>query len=121
MKNHVTFLGTAYIAFYALGVVVAAVIFFVFWGSGVLSGDEEAIFILNTIGSIITYFLVITALPGIIAGIGLLKLYPWARMLALVLGFVQLLNIPFGTVLGIYTLWVLMKDETVALFNQVNP
>jgi hypothetical protein len=28
---------------------------------------------------------------------------------------------PFGTALGIYTLWVLFKDETARLFDRTKP
>jgi len=45
---------------------------------------------------------------GIVAGWGLLSFQPWARMLAIVLGCFALISIPFGTALGIYTLWVLL-------------
>ncbi len=48
------------------------------------------------------------AAAGFIAGWGLLQREPWARILALILGFISLFNIPFGTALGIYTLWVLL-------------
>lgn len=41
---------------------------------------------------------------------GLLERRPWARILALVLGFLALLRFPFGTALGIYTLWVLLPE-----------
>jgi zinc-ribbon domain/Predicted membrane protein (DUF2127) len=44
----------------------------------------------------------------LIVGWGLLDRRPWARILALVLGFLALLRFPFGTALGIYTLWVLL-------------
>ncbi len=37
---------------------------------------------------------------------------PWARMFGLVLGFLVLLRIPFGTALGIYTIWVLMPESS---------
>jgi len=49
---------------------------------------------------------------GIIAGWGLLERQPWARMLAIVLGFISLLEMPFGTALGIYTLWVLLPAQS---------
>jgi hypothetical protein len=45
---------------------------------------------------------------GIAAGWGLLERQPWARILAIALGFVNLVDMPFGTALGIYTLWVLL-------------
>ena len=37
---------------------------------------------------------------------------PWARMLAIVLGVLNLFDLPFGTALGIYTLWVLLPAES---------
>jgi hypothetical protein len=50
---------------------------------------------------------------GFIAGWGLLNRQPWARMLAIVLGVVSLFfHIPFGTALGVYTLWVLLPADS---------
>jgi len=61
--------------------------------------------------------LLILSLPGIIAGVGLLKFRPWARIVAIILGALHLLSFPFGTALGVYTLIVLLNPETVALFE----
>ncbi|HKV41050.1 MAG TPA: zinc ribbon domain-containing protein [Blastocatellia bacterium] len=55
-------------------------------------------------------FLSLTAAAGILAGWGLLDRRPWARMLAIVLGCLALIAFPFGTALGIYTLWVLVPE-----------
>ena len=41
---------------------------------------------------------------------GLLERQPWARMLGIVLGILALIRFPFGTALGIYTLWVLAPE-----------
>jgi hypothetical protein len=57
---------------------------------------------------------------GLLAGWGLLEGQPWARMLAIVLGFISLLDIPFGTALGIYTLWVLMPAQSEAEYRQLS-
>ena len=54
-------------------------------------------------------FLLIISAPGIIGGFGILKKYSWARVLVLILGALNLLNIPFGTILGVYTFWVLFE------------
>ena len=53
-------------------------------------------------------FLLVKALAGFAAGWGLLERETWARPLTLILGFLSLLNLPLGTALGIYTIWVLM-------------
>jgi len=50
------------------------------------------------------------AIAGLIAGWGLMSRSPWARMLAIVLGCISLIHFPFGTALGIYTLWVLVPE-----------
>jgi hypothetical protein len=49
---------------------------------------------------------------GIAAGWGLLAQQPWARMLTIIFGAFSLVDIPFGTALGIYTLWVLLPAES---------
>jgi hypothetical protein len=49
-------------------------------------------------------------LLGLATGWGLLTWQPWARMAAIVLGCIGLLEVPFGTALGIYTLWALLPD-----------
>ena len=63
--------------------------------------------------SIIAILLLAKAALGFIAGWGLLQHEGWARILALVLGFVSLFtNIPFGTALGVYTMWVLLPSDS---------
>ena len=49
---------------------------------------------------------------GFFAGWGLLHREPYARVLALVLAFISLFNIPFGTAVGVYTMWVLLPQES---------
>ena len=49
---------------------------------------------------------------GFFAGWGLLHREPWARVVALVLSFVSLFNIPFGAAIGVYTMWVLLPGAS---------
>jgi len=44
-------------------------------------------------------------------GLPLRRRRPWSRVLALTLGAVDLLLLPYGTALGCYTLWVLLHEE----------
>jgi len=50
---------------------------------------------------------------GFAAGWGLLQRETWARTLALILAFIALfLNIPLGTAMGVYTMWVLLPSSS---------
>jgi hypothetical protein len=63
--------------------------------------------------SAIAVLLLAKAAVGFIAAYGLLQRERWARVLVLVMAFVSLFtNIPFGTALGIYTMWVLLPAES---------
>jgi hypothetical protein len=57
---------------------------------------------------------------GVIAGVGLLMRKAWARMFAIVLGILGLIDMPFGTALGIYTLWVLLPAESETEYRQMS-
>lgn len=117
MEKHVNLLGILYIAFNGLGLIIAFIVFWALVGPGLICGDSEAFAILSIIALSVCTLILVVSIPGIIGGIALLKWKSWARILVLVLGFLNLIDIPFGTALGIYTIWVLMKDETIALFE----
>ena len=67
--------------------------------------------------ALVFMFVALLAIPGLIAGYGLLKFRPWARMLTIVLAVFELIRFPFGTILGIYSLWVLLSSEGAAQFQ----
>jgi phage shock protein PspC (stress-responsive transcriptional regulator) len=117
MEEHVRILGILYIALSALGIIAAAIVFVILVGSGMITGDEEVIFITRIVGIGVAGLLLLFSLPGLFAGLGLLKYESWARILALVLGFINLINIPFGTMLGVYSIWVLTNKEIQELFH----
>jgi hypothetical protein len=57
----------------------------------------------------------------IAGGIGLLSCKPWARILTLIMAALGLLNIPIGTLKGVYIIWALVQTETVSLFDKGCP
>ena len=116
MDKHVTVVGSLHIGYSALGILAGLVLFVLLVGIGFLADDQEALNILTLIASVVGVFLVVTAIPGIIGGIGLLKRQAWARILLLILSVFDLFAIPIGTALGVYTIWVLLQDETEQLF-----
>src|SRR5579863_7370516 len=54
---------------------------------------------------------------GFFAGWGLMQREGWARIVALVLSFISLFNIPFGTAIGVYTMWVLLPGHSQQEYN----
>lgn len=67
----------------------------------------------------IGFLLLAIGAVGFLVGWGLMDRQPWARMAAVVLGFLSLLEFPFGTALGIYTLWVLMPAQSEMEYRQM--
>ena len=65
------------------------------------------------------FMVAIFAVLEFIVGWGLLDRRPWARICALVLAFLALLRFPFGTALGIYTLWVLLPSTSEHEYAQL--
>ena len=124
MQTHVKVLGVLFIVFGALGVLGALGIMAIFGGAAGIVGSaadgEEAMVaipIIGLTGSFLMIFLLAVSLPGLIAGFGLLSFKSWARILGIVLCAINLINFPFGTILGAYGLWVLLSNETERLFE----
>ncbi|MBA7682939.1 hypothetical protein ES703_91295 [subsurface metagenome] len=116
MEKHITIVAVLSIFFSTLGILVGIITFVAIVGGGLISGDLEAMSITGIVGTCIALFFFITSVPGLIAGIGLLKRKGWARILALILAIPNLMNIPIGTAIGIYVIWVLLNEETAKLF-----
>lgn len=53
----------------------------------------------------------------VVVGVPLRRRRGWARIMALMLGSIDLLLLPYGTALGVYALWVLLSERGKALFE----
>ncbi len=62
-----------------------------------------------------------TALPSLLGGIFVRRYHAWARTLLIITSALNMLNPPFGTLLGSYGLWVLMSPEVEPLFDDTPP
>lgn len=110
MDKHLNLLGILYIVlgvFHIFSILIGAIFLF---GFGYLGGFMDFGFV-KVIIAFVFGFIVLVALLGIVGGIGLLKGQSWAKGLVLVLGFILLINVPLGTLLGIYTIWVLLLQD----------
>jgi hypothetical protein len=121
MEGHIKAVGALCIALSVIAILVGGFIFVLLAGIGFAVQDGDASAVLSTIGFVIGAFLTIVSIPGIIGGIGLLNRREWARILVIVISALHLINIPIGTIIGGYSIWVLVQPETVRLFNPILP
>ena len=119
MAQHVRNLGWCFIIYSGFLVMIAVIIAVILGGAGALSGDRQSMMITGAAAAGVAIILVVLSLPGLIAGFGLLKFRPWARILALIVGALHVFSFPFGTALCIYTFWVLLNVQTPPLFESV--
>jgi zinc-ribbon domain len=60
------------------------------------------------------------AVAELVTAWGLFERRPWARTLALIVGIVALLRFPFGTALGIYTLWTFLPGPAAQEYDRLS-
>jgi hypothetical protein len=118
MKKHVTVVGAIHIGFGILGLIGALAVFFALnFARQMAGGDEVGMMVLKFLSLSLPLLIGFMSTLGIVGGIGLLSFQPWARYLVIVVAALGCLNIPIGTLKGVYSLWVLLQDETLKLFN----
>jgi hypothetical protein len=118
VQEHVRLVGILWMAYSALSVVggiVLVIIARTLFGGFIRMPDGPPPEFTSWLSPFLTFIgvmILIKAAAGFIAGWGLLQREPWARVVTLVVGFISLFNIPLGTALGIYTLWVLLPTQS---------
>ncbi len=103
-ENDRNLIGGLHIGLASLGLVASLIVYMAVVGGGQISGDPTAISITQTVGNAIALPLFFLSLPGFIGGIALIMNTRWAPPLVTVVSVVNLVNIPFGTAVGIFTL-----------------
>jgi hypothetical protein len=118
MKKHVTIVGALQIGFSSLWLVLAIVLYFIFnFARGQVGEDPTALKVLGFMAIILPLFIGTISVLGIISGIALLSYKGWGRIMTIIVSALGCFNIPIGTLVGVYSIWVLMQDDTVKLFN----
>ncbi|MEP6961810.1 MAG: zinc ribbon domain-containing protein [Acidobacteriota bacterium] len=108
IAGHVRMLGILWLAYAAVHISPALAIL-MFFDQRFFPPDMPP-FVFNFF-PMIGGLLLFTGVSAGLVGMGLLMRQSWARVAALVVAAVNLIAIPFGTVLGIYTLWALLPAE----------
>ena len=120
MEQHVKIVAILNIVMGGLGVLVALFLLLLFGGlagAAGLESDPGGPVVLGMVGALTFGIVLVLSAPSLIGGIGLLKFRPWAQTLTIVTSILNLINIPLGTALGVYGLWVLFNKDTKPLFK----
>jgi threonine/homoserine efflux transporter RhtA len=125
VKRHVEFLSTLYLAWGAIFALVALAGFALSGGAFAIAqssgavrfGSEMAARLTGVTIALIAALALVWAALHLVVGRQLRKLRPSARLMALGLAIGNMILLPFGTALGAYSLWVLLKDEGRRLFE----
>ena len=81
---------------------------------------RELLDIVPIVFVVIGAMMVVVSIVAIIGSIGVLRRQEWGRIVIIVVSFFNLIRVPLGTVLGVYSLWVLLNDEIIHLFNPMS-
>jgi hypothetical protein len=121
METHVRILGFLNLAWGLMGMVAMVVILVLFLGGFALLGSTThggpPFWLAGGIGTLFALVIIVSCLPSMLAGYGLLKQKQWGRVLALVIGVLELAAFPFGTALGAYSLYVLLHRDCDHIFG----
>lgn len=117
---HVQILGWLRIAGAALMLVIGLFLLIFLAGlgvfSGVASGEATPFWVLTLVAVFVGGLMLVLALPSLLAGIGLLRGKEWGRILAIIVGVFDLLNFPIGTLIAVYSFYVLLQSSATAYF-----
>lgn len=118
MKKHVTVVAAIQVGFALLGLIGALAVFFALnFARSQVDDVEVAGPVLELLAISLPLMIGFVSTLGLIGGIGLFGYKPWARYIVIVVSALGLLNIPIGTLKGVYFLWVLLQNDTVRLFE----
>ena len=117
MEKHINIVAALQIGLSIFNLLIALLIFTVLKLVGGFVDEPNANTILSMVANVIGIVFIVLSLPGIFAGIGLYKRKEWARILTLVLSILEVFNFPFGTAIGIYSIWALVQPESMNTFQ----
>ena len=125
MKRHVEFLSTLYQVWGAIFVLVAVAGFALAAGAAAIATSSGAVRFASEMAArltavaiaIIAIIALVWGALHVVAGRQLRRYRPSARLMTLGLAVGNLILFPFGSGLGGYAFWVLLKDEGRNLFE----
>jgi len=123
MKSQVDFLGVLFVVWGLLTVVVGLSTLALGVGAVALiasasrsGGSQVAAGLTAAAFTTLAFIAMLWGAAHVVVGLPLRRHVPWSRRIALMLGSVDLLLLPYGTALGVYALYVLLNEKGKTLF-----
>lgn len=112
IEQHKRILGTLYVVFSTLNVVMVLVATLVISEIVPYHIDEpEEFIVLNLVKYAVLSLTIVLTLPALIAGVGLLYKKDWALTLAFIMGIIGILGFPIWTFIGIYSIVIFIMAQ----------
>ena len=113
IDNHKKILGTLYVVFSSLNIVVVLLVTLI--TSAIIPlhvHDFETLMIMKIVKYAVISITLILTVPSLVAGIGLLYKKDWALTLAFIIGIIGILGFPIWTFIGIYAIVVFILAQS---------
>ena len=123
MATHVDFVGVLFIVWGVLTVLVGLSTLALGVGAASLAtsvnraGGHVAAGLIAAAFITLAVIAIVWGVVHVLIGIPLRRHRHWARLVALMVGSIDLLLLPYGTALGCYALWALLNERGKALFG----
>jgi cation transport ATPase len=118
MESHRRILGILYIVSGIMNLVAMMLISLLFsilfpflFENAHIDDQWVMVWVLPVIKTIAVMVILLIAIPSLLGGWGMLTNKSWSMTLLLILGCLKLFSFPFGTAIGIYTIWVYAEDH----------
>jgi hypothetical protein len=127
-ETHVAVVGWLQIVNGLIGIIAGAFMATLILGAGAFSASlmhdggavREGTLLMEfmaTTAAALGGLMLVLSVPGVVAGIGLLKRASWSRVMALVRSAFELVLFPTGTILAVYTIFVLSQQAAIDAFG----
>jgi hypothetical protein len=116
MKKQITLVAALEIAFSVIGLLSAAALYMIMsFAQSFIPDSDLGYAVLGFIKNFMPPILAICSLLTLIGGLGLLQYKSWSRSLVMVMAALGCIVVPVGTIIGVYSMWVLMQEDSKKL------
>lgn len=111
---HIVYGSLTALLFVFIGVIISSFLPFIIEAIVEDEGPETAMIfemVASVIRMVVTFIFILSAVPSLIGGIGLVQGKNWGLTLCFIAGCISIFSFPFGTALGVYSLYVFIEDN----------